>query len=699
MSLKPVPRTAETGHPQRMVSVAQDIDAAKLGRMATAVRALAIDAVEAANSGHPGLPLGCADLATVLFAKVLRFDPTRPDWPNRDRFVLSAGHGSMLLYALLHLTGYEEMRLQDIKRFRQLGSRAAGHPEHGLAAGIETTTGPLGQGLGNAVGMAIAERHLAAVFGEEIVDHHTFVLASDGDLMEGISHEAISLAGHLRLAKLIVLFDDNGISIDGPVSLAESGDQLARFAAAGWDATRVDGHDMAAVLRALEAAKASDRPSLIACRTTIGYGAPNKQGSAGVHGSPLGGEEATLAKIALGWEYPPFEIPSDIRDAWRLAGLRGVKSRKAWEKSLAGYPPDTRAEFERRMRGDPPSGLNTALIAHKRRLIEEPKAVATRKASQMALEVINSLVPETLGGSADLTGSNNTKTQSTPVITADDFSGRFIHYGVREHAMAAAMNGMALHGGIIPYAGTFLIFSDYCRPSIRLAALMGQRVIHVMTHDSIGLGEDGPTHQPVEHLASLRAMPNLWVFRPADAVETAECWQLALERRDGPSVIALTRQDLEPVRSNLLDKNPCARGAYVLAAASDDAKVTVIATGSEVALALAARETLEAEGIPTSVVSMPCWELFEVQEEAYRNAVIDPSTVRVSVEAAATFGWSRHVGPDGVSIGLDSFGASAPHQDLYRHFGITAEAVAATARAQILAAEADDEETGNESRQ
>ena len=698
MSARNASNIAESGKAPDPVSIAQDLDAAKLKRMATALRSLSIDAVESAESGHPGLPLGAADLATVLFAKFLKFDATEPNWPNRDRFVLSAGHGSMLLYGLLHLLGYEEMRLEDIKRFRQLGSRAAGHPEYGLAAGIETTSGPLGQGLANAVGMAIAERHLAATFGDALVDHHTFVLASDGDLMEGISHEAISLAGHLGLAKLIVLFDDNGISIDGPISLTESGDQIARFQAAGWDATRVDGHDMAAVCRALEAAKASERPSLIACRTTIGFGAPHKQGTAGVHGAPLGAEEATLTKVALGWDHQPFDIPPDIRDAWRIAGLRGVKGRKAWEKALATCNADTRAEFERRMRGDLPAGLAEALIAHKKRLIEEPKPVASRKASQMALEVINALVPETIGGSADLTGSNNTKTESTPVITAEDFSGRFIHYGVREHGMAAAMNGMALHGGVIPYSGTFLIFSDYCRPAIRLSALMRQRVIYVMTHDSIGLGEDGPTHQPVEHLASLRTVPNLWVLRPADAVETAECWQLALERRDGPSVLALTRQDLPPVRPNHADKNPCARGAYVLAPASDDAKVTLIATGSEIALALAAREALEAEHIPTNVVSMPCWELFAAQGADYRDAVIDPNTVRVSVEAGSTFGWNRYVGEKGVAIGLDGFGASAPYRDLYEHFGITAEAVAEAARARLVAAAEEDDATGGGAR-
>ena len=660
-------------------------DSAKLSRMAAALRALAIDAVEAANSGHPGLPMGAADIAAVLFTKVLKFDATAPRWADRDRFVLSAGHGSMLLYGLLHLLGYEDMPIEALKNFRQLGSPAAGHPEFGEAAGIETTTGPLGQGLANAVGMAIAERHLAAQFGDNLVDHRTYVLAGDGDLMEGISQEAIALAGHLKLSRLVVLFDDNGISIDGPVSLAESGDQVARFKAAGWNATRINGHDHAEIAAALEAAQASDKPTMIACRTTIGYGAPNKQGTSGVHGSPLGAEEATLAKVALQWEHDPFDIPSDLRDAWRLAGLRGVKTRKAWEKALAGAPAEQRCEFERRMRGDLPSGLKDAFTAHKTKLIEEKKAVATRKASQLALQVINPLVPETVAGSADLTGSNNTNTAETKPMTAEDYSGRFIHYGVREHAMAAAMNGLALHGGVIPYSGTFLVFSDYCRPSIRLSALMHQRVIYVMTHDSIGLGEDGPTHQPIEHLAALRAMPNLFVLRPADSVETAECWQIALERKDGPSLIALTRQNLPVLRSNHVEKNQSARGGYILATSSADARVTLIATGSEVEIALSARETLETEGIPTAVVSMPCCELFDAQDKAYRDTVLPPGSIRVSIEAGATLGWHKYVGDAGACVGIDSFGASAPYKDLYRHFGMTPEAVVAAARERLAA--------------
>jgi transketolase len=556
------------------------VDPAKHTAMAYAIRALDMDAVEAAKSGHPGLPMGAADFTTVLFTQFLKFGPTDPYWPDRDRFVLSAGHGSMLLYSVLHLLGVEALTIDELKRFRQLDSVTAGHPEYNHAPGIETTTGPLGQGLGNAVGMAIAERILAAEFGEEIVDHRTYVLASDGDLMEGISHEAISIAGHLRLQKLIVLYDDNAISIDGPLSLAESGDQVARFEAAGWHATRVDGHSPEEIAGAIEAAHHDDRPSMIACRTTIGFGAPSKAGKAAAHGAPLGAEEIAGARKALGWTSPPFEIPADIRDAWRIAGLKTVHTRKDWEKRLAALGSDRSDEFERRIRGDLPSELAAAVAQYKRTLaIEKPK-VATRKASEMTLDLINPLVPETIGGSADLTGSNNTRSKDMTAITADDFTGRFIHWGVREHGMAAAMNGMALHGGVIPYSGTFLVFSDYCRPSIRLAALMGKRVIFVMTHDSIGLGEDGPTHQPVEQLAALRAMPNLNVFRPADATETAECWQLALESADRPSVIALTRQNLPAVRTSFTADNLSARGAYELAPADGDAAVSIFACGS-----------------------------------------------------------------------------------------------------------------------
>ncbi len=648
--------------------------------MANAIRALAMDAVEAAKSGHPGMPMGTADIATVLFTRFLKFDPKTPDWADRDRFVLSAGHGSMLLYAALHLLGYEAVTIDEIRNFRQLGSKTPGHPEYGHTPGVETTTGPLGQGLGTAVGMAIAERHLNAAFGDELVDHFTYVIAGDGDLMEGISHEAISLAGHLKLDRLIVLFDDNDISIDGPLSLAESGDQIARFEAAGWHTQRIDGHDPDAIAAAIEMARDSDQPSLIACKTVIGYGAPNKQGTSATHGAPLGGDEIRAARLELGWEHPPFEIPANIRDAWRIAGLRSGKAKRAWEKQLADVDHDVRNEFERRMRGELPADLATAIRSLKETFAADKPDIASRKASELALGAINPAVPETIGGSADLTGSNNTRSPDQKILSAENYGGRFIHYGVREHGMAAAMNGLALHGGVIPYSGTFLVFSDYCRPSIRLAALMGIRVIHVMTHDSIGLGEDGPTHQPVEHLAALRAIPNLNVFRPADATETAECWQLALESRDRPSVMALTRQNLPTVRTASSDENLCARGAYELIAASGQAKVTLFATGSEISLAVAARVVLERDGIPTRVVSVPCFELFEEQPAEYRRAILDDTPVRIAIEAAVRQGWDHLVGREGGFVGMSSFGASAPYKTLYEHFGITIDAIVAEAR-------------------
>ncbi|WP_421726381.1 transketolase [Bauldia sp.] len=662
-------------------------DPAKHQRMANAIRALAMDAVQKANSGHPGLPMGAADIATVLFTRFLKFDPTEPYWPDRDRFVLSAGHGSMLLYSLLHLLGVEEMTIEELQNFRQLGSKTPGHPENFHTAGVETTTGPLGQGLGNAVGMALAERLLAAEFGDDIVDHRTYVIASDGDLMEGISHEAISIAGHLRLSKLIVLFDDNGISIDGPLALAESGDQVARFEAAGWEATRIDGHDPEAIAAAIEAAHGNDRPTMIACKTTIGHGAPTKAGTASSHGSPLGDEEIAGAREALGWEYPPFEVPSDIRDSWRITGLKASQLRKDWAKRLASIDAEQRAEFDRRIRGDLPANFDEAIVAYKKTLAAERPKVATRKSSEMALDVINAVVPETIGGSADLTGSNNTRSQGLTAVNADDFSGRYIHWGVREHGMASAMNGMALHRGVIPYGGTFLVFSDYARPAIRLAALMGNRVIFVMTHDSIGLGEDGPTHQPVEQLAALRAMPNLLVFRPADAVETAECWQLALERRTSPSIIALTRQGLPTVRTEFEEDNLCARGAYELSPTDDDAKVSLFATGSEVEIALAAKVLIEQAGHAARVVSVPSFELFAEQSEDYQAEVIGSAPVKVAIEAAVRQGWDRFIGNRGLFIGMDGFGASAPYKALYEKFGITAEAAAEAAldRLSVLA--------------
>ena len=650
---------------------------------ANAIRALAMDAVEAAGCGHPGMPMGMADVATVLFTRFLRYDAAEPDWPDRDRFVLSAGHGSMLLYALLYLTGHPDIDIDEIKNFRQLGSRTAGHPEHGHARGIETTTGPLGQGLGNAVGMAIAERHLAARFGDDLVDHRTFVLASDGDLMEGISHEAASLAGHLRLNKLIVLFDDNGVSIDGPTDLSVSDDQIARFKSYGWNAEDIDGHDADAIAAAIARAENADRPSLIACRTTIGYGAPNKQGTAATHGAALGAEEVAAAREALGWTSPPFEIPGDILVSWREAGRRGAGRRAAWTARLGSRNGAEAEEFRRAMNGELPENWDDGLIAFKHGLADEAPAWASRKSSQEVLEVINPAVPETVGGSADLTGSNNTKTGTLDLMSAGNYGGRYIHYGVREHAMGAVMNGMALHGGIIPYGGTFLVFTDYLRPALRLSALMGKRTIHVMTHDSIGLGEDGPTHQPVEHLASLRAIPNLAVFRPADAIETAECWALALERADGPSVIALTRQGLLPVRTEHTEANLCAGGAYELSPATSHAEVTVIATGSETAIALEARSKLEEDGIPTRVVSMPCQELFDERPQAERDEILRPDTVRIAVEAAAALGWERYVGDAGAVIAMESFGASAPGKELFPHFGFTAEAIVDAAKARL----------------
>jgi transketolase len=654
-------------------------------RMANAIRALAMDAVEQAKAGHPGLPMGAADVATVLFTRFLKFDPADPAWPDRDRFVLSAGHGSMLIYALLHLLGYERMTIEEIKRFRQLGSLTPGHPENFVTPGVETTTGPLGQGLGNAVGMAIAERHLAAAFGADIVDHRTYVLASDGDLMEGISQEAIALAGHLKLNKLIVLFDDNGISIDGPLSLADSVDQVKRFEAAGWAAVRVDGHDPEAIAEAIAEAQGSDRPALIACRTTIGFGAPSKAGTEKCHGSPLGADEIKGARERLGWPEPAFVVPADVRELWRGAALAGKAAHAAWNDRLAALAPERRAEFERRRRGDlPKDALADAVRSVKAKLAAAPKEVATRAASETALEALAAAVPEMIGGSADLTGSNNTKPKGMTVLSAADYSGRFIHYGVREHGMAAAMNGMALHGGVIPYSGTFLVFSDYCRPAIRLAALSGQRVIHVMTHDSIGLGEDGPTHQPVEHLAALRAMPNLYLFRPCDAVETVECWQLALENARSPSILALTRQNLPQLRLGHEAENRCAAGAYEIVPAEKNAtEVSLFASGSEVAIAVEARKFLRERGVFARVVSVPCFELFRALPAAARHKVIGDAAVKVAVEAAVRQGWDEIIGSDGAFVGMTSFGASAPSKELYKHFGITPEKVAAAALSRL----------------
>ncbi len=648
-------------------------------RMANAIRFLAIDAVEAAKSGHPGLPMGAADIATVLFTRVLNFDPTQPKWADRDRFILSAGHGSMLLYALLHLVGYEKLPISELKNFRKLGSLTPGHPENFVTEGIETTTGPLGQGIATSVGFAMAERLLSTRFGADVVNHRTWVLASDGDLMEGVSQEAIDLAGHLKLSKLAVLWDDNRISIDGPTSISTSTNQLARFAASGWATIEVDGHDPEAIFAATEVARASDKPTLIACRTTIGFGSPNRAGSEKVHGAPLGADEIVATRAALGWEAAPFEIPTDVLADWRAAGSRGRAAREAWEARLAAVPAAERAEFERRMAGTLPAALGDAVVAAKAKAVADGGAVATRKSSELVLDVITPVVPEMIGGSADLTGSNNTKAKGAKSITPDDFSGSFVHWGIREHGMAAAMNGLSLHGGVVPFSGGFMVFSDYCRPSIRLAALMGQRVVHVLTHDSIGLGEDGPTHQPVEHLAALRAIPNLTVLRPADTVETAEAWQIAVENKGGPTALILSRQNLPLVRTDADATNRSAEGAYELSPAKGEAQVSLFATGSEIAIALDAQKALEAQGVATRVVSVPSFELFLARPVAERKAVIGNAPAKVAVEAAIRMGWDSIIGSEGGFIGMDGYGASAPAKDLYAHFGITAEAVAKTA--------------------
>jgi transketolase len=645
---------------------------------ANAIRALAMDAVEAANSGHPGMPMGMADVATVLFSQYLKYDPADPKWPDRDRFVLSAGHGSMLIYALLHLTGYARPTIEDIRNFRQLGSPCAGHPENFELAGVECTTGPLGQGLAMAVGMAIAERHLNAGFGDDLVDHRTWVIAGDGCLMEGVNHEAIGLAGHLRLGRLNVLWDDNDITIDGKVSLSSSEDIPARYAATGWHVVDCDGHDEASIKTALDAAVADPRPSLVRCRTIIGKGAPNVQGTSKTHGSPLGASEIEAARATLGWNHAPFVVPDDIRAAWLDAGKRGSAPHNAWQDRLANH--SDRDVFEAQMAGDLPDGAIAAYIDD---LLADPKKVATRKASEMTLEVLTANIPALVGGSADLTGSNNTKTKATGPLTADNYGGRYLYYGIREFGMAAAMNGMALHGGVVPYGGTFLVFSDYARGAIRLSALQRARVVYVMTHDSIGLGEDGPTHQPIEHIASLRAMPNVEVWRPCDTVETAEAWALALDNAQGPSVLALSRQNLPQLRTQggMLS----AKGGYRLEAASAPRRVVLIASGSEVEIAVATRAKLEEAGIGADVVSLPCWERFEAQDPAYRADLLPADMLKVSIEAAATFGWERYTGIDGLRFGIDGFGASAPAGDLYSHFGLTAEAIAPQIIAELQA--------------
>ena len=648
--------------------------------MANALRALAMDAVQAANSGHPGMPMGMADVASVLFNRFMKIDPGQHDWPDRDRFVLSAGHGSMLLYGINHLLGYDDMGMDQLRAFRQLGSRTAGHPEYGHAKGVEMTTGPLGQGLATAVGMALAERMHNARFGDALVDHNTYVIAGDGCLMEGLSHEAIDMAGHLGLGRLVVLWDDNAITIDGSTDISTSTNQLARFDASGWHVIAVDGHDKDAVAAAIEAARADTRPSLVACKTVIGFGAPTKQGTSATHGAPLGAEEIAAARAHLGWPHPPFEIPTNVYDAWSAVARRGQKARIAWRSRLAEHP--MADDFMNSLAAPDAATLEQAINAGKSRLSTDAPRVATRKASEMALEIVNRTLPNTIGGSADLTGSNNTRTTGMRPVTRDDYSGDYINYGVREFGMAAVMNGLALHGGFVPYGGTFLVFSDYARPAIRLSALMGVPVIYVMTHDSIGLGEDGPTHQPVEHLASLRAIPNLTVIRPADVIETAEAWSIAVRSAGTPVMLVLSRQGLPTVRTTHTDTNMVERGAYVLREANGARDVTLVATGSEIALALEAAGQLGHEGISAAVVSAPSFELFAAQSEDYRKSVLGAAP-RIGVEAAVRQGWGLILRRKDGFIGMEGFGASAPASDLYAHFGITVAAIAGAARKHI----------------
>jgi len=649
--------------------------------MSNAIAALSMDAVQKANSGHPGMPMGMADAATVLFSKFLKFNPKDPNWADRDRFILSAGHGSMLIYSLLHLTGYKAMTMEQIKNFRQLGSITAGHPEYGHVPGVETTTGPLGQGIANAVGFALAERHMNARYGDDLVNHKTYVIAGDGCLMEGISQEAISMAGHLKLNKLIVLWDDNNITIDGSVEISDSTDQHARFKAVGWNTIKVDGHDARKIANALRKADKSDKPTLIACKTVIGKGAPTKAGTSKVHGAPLGDEEITGVRKALGWNHGPFEVPDDVYKLWARCGRKGRAEQKKWKARLDNSP--LSADFTRAMKGELNEGWQEAMQAYKDDLAANPPKLATRASSGNALKVLTDKLTDMISGSADLEGSNKTRTPATASeIQADNYGGRYINYGIREHGMAAAMNGMALHGGIIPYAGTFLVFADYCRPSIRLAALMKTRSIFVMTHDSIGVGEDGPTHQPVEHVASLRAIPDLHTYRPADALETAECWEMAVQRSDGPSVMALTRQGVPPVRDNA-SKNMCARGAYVLRAGKGADEIVLIASGSEVHLAVEAHEQLTEQGISARVVSVPCLDIFLEQDEKYIRSVTGQNLPKIVIEAGIRQGWGDIINREDDFIGMDSFGASAPGADLFKHFGITTDAIITAAKTRL----------------
>ena len=645
--------------------------------MSGAIAALSMDAVQKANSGHPGMPMGMADVATVLFSKFLKFDPKDPNWPDRDRFILSAGHGSMLIYSLLHLTCYKAMTMDQIKNFRQIGSNTAGHPEYGHTPGVETTTGPLGQGIANAVGFALAERQMNSRYGDDVVDHHTYVIAGDGCLMEGISQEAISLAGHLALNKLIVFWDDNNISIDGSIELSDSTDQHKRFQASGWKTIAVDGHDPRKIANAIRAAQKSDKPTMIACKTTIGKGAPTKAGTNKAHGSPLGDDEIAGVREAWGWNHAPFEVPDDVYKMWSRPGRKGRRANKAWKEALKSHADAD--DFNRAMSGTLNAGWEDDFQKYKDGLAKEMPKLATRASSNGALKVLTASLTDMVSGSADLEGSNKTRTPSTvPDIQAGDYGGRYVNYGIREHAMAACMNGMALHGGILPYAGTFLVFADYCRPSIRLSALMGAKVIYVMTHDSIGVGEDGPTHQPVEHVASLRAIPNLYNFRPADALETAECWEISV-KRDGPSLHALTRQGVPALRDDA-SRNMCERGAYVLKAGEGADDIVLLASGSEVHLAIEAHKELSSQGVSARVVSVPCLDLFLDQDDKYIRSIIGKDLPKIAIEAGVRQGWSPLLNREDGFVGMDSFGASAPGSELFKHFNITTEDIVSKAK-------------------
>ncbi len=655
----------------------------KLKDLSNAIRFLSIDAVQKANSGHPGMPMGMADVATVLFKYYLRFNPKNPNWINRDRFILSAGHGSMLLYSLLYLTGYEKIKIEDIKNFRQLNSICAGHPEYEKNSGIETTTGPLGQGLGNSVGMAIAQEILQKKFGSDVINNKTYVIASDGDLMEGISHESMSLAGHLNLKNLIVFFDNNKISIDGSTSLSVSDNYKKRFEGYGWSFQEINGHNFKQITNAIKKATKSKKPSIISCKTIIGYGSPNKSGKASSHGAPLGDDEIKLVRKKLGWKHEPFEIPEEIMNSWREIGKKGEELENKWNDILNKKDNKIKEECERLCKGEFPINLDKVLGDEKLKFFQTRPKMATRQCSSSVINTISNILPELIGGSADLSGSNNTKTESSKVITSKNFSGNYIHYGVREHAMGAAMNGIALYGGLIPFGGTFLIFSDYLKPSLRLSALMKLRVIYIFSHDSIGLGEDGPTHQPIEHLESLRAVPNLNVFRPADINETIECWEIALKSKNNPSAIALSRQKLSYVSEHKSGENMCSKGAYILKKTSDNADLSLIASGSEVEIALEAQEKLKDSNINSSVISVPCYDLFDKQNQSYKDEILGKNTFKISIEASSQSGWKSVVGKDGATLGLSTFGKSAPYKDIYKLFNLTSDEIVKIAKAKV----------------